>query len=194
MTATLLVRGFEHVIPGLIRLDEDVRAAYVNENRYEMEKVLTEAKKQVPVDTGNLKNSGFLEVQAKSNGVDVSIGFRSDYAVYVHEDLHAKHPGGGNAKFLENPMKRAMRNWDERVAKGVLKALEASAKGSHAHGSAGPDIVPKLAGRKKRKWSEKRLERLLVLNHKAHNQHLKDAKKAEKKLFHNPGPRRKKAP
>jgi hypothetical protein len=37
----------------------------------------------------------------------VAVGFRAEYATFVHEDLTAYHPGGGQAKYLESPL-RAM--------------------------------------------------------------------------------------
>lgn len=33
----------------------------------------------------------------------VAVGYTMHYAVYVHEDLTANHPNGGQAKFLEQP-------------------------------------------------------------------------------------------
>lgn len=33
------------------------------------------------------------------------VTYTAPYAVYVHEDLTAKHPNGGQAKFLEQPMR-----------------------------------------------------------------------------------------
>jgi hypothetical protein len=38
-----------------------------------------------------------------------NVGYSAPYAVYVHENLTANHPNGGQAKFLEQPM-RAMRD------------------------------------------------------------------------------------
>jgi hypothetical protein len=37
-----------------------------------------------------------------------TVGFTASYAIYVHEDLQANHPNGGQAKFLEQPA-RALR-------------------------------------------------------------------------------------
>jgi uncharacterized protein (DUF1501 family) len=37
----------------------------------------------------------------------VSVGFSAPYSVFVHEDLTAYHAGGGQAKYLESPL-RAM--------------------------------------------------------------------------------------
>lgn len=39
----------------------------------------------------------------KGTNSSVKVGYRTNYAVYVHENLQANHPNGGEAKFLENP-------------------------------------------------------------------------------------------
>jgi len=46
--------------------------------------------------------------QKKDNGI-CTVGYSAPYAIYVHEDLQANHPNGGQAKFLERPA-RQMRN------------------------------------------------------------------------------------
>lgn len=37
--------------------------------------------------------------------IEASVGFSAPYAIYVHENLEANHPNGGEAKFLENAIK-----------------------------------------------------------------------------------------
>jgi len=64
--------------------------------------VQRESQKIVPVDTGNLKGGAFTRnVGGKEWDVDVIVGYVADYAVYVHEDLDAKHNPGQRAKYLE---------------------------------------------------------------------------------------------
>mgnify|MGYP006275049749 CR=1 FL=1 len=33
----------------------------------------------------------------------VKVGYTAEYAIYVHENLEAHHPNGGQAKYLEQP-------------------------------------------------------------------------------------------
>lgn len=77
----------------------------------------------VPVDTGELKESG--KVTADATGAIVSYERTSpegfDVATHVHEDLTANHPGGGQAKFLESPM---------HSAHGEILGAEAAAFGA----------------------------------------------------------------
>lgn len=61
---------------------------------------------QVPVDTGDLKESGKVSGEGllaavSYNGISPE-GF--DYGTKNHEDTTLHHPNGGNAKFLEGPM------------------------------------------------------------------------------------------
>lgn len=80
------------------------------------EQIMIEAKKQTPVDTGNLRASGHVKLPKWENTwVYVTLGFGGPagtgagqtkdvgYAVYVHENLTARHKVG-SAKFLERPM------------------------------------------------------------------------------------------
>lgn len=58
----------------------------------------------VPVDKNNLKPGAFTRnIGGSGFDTDVIVGYVADYAVYVHEDLQAKHKPGKQAKFLEEP-------------------------------------------------------------------------------------------
>jgi hypothetical protein len=58
----------------------------------------------VPVDLNNLRPSAFTRnVGGKGFQTDMVVGYTADYAVYVHEDLEAKHKPGKKAKYLEGP-------------------------------------------------------------------------------------------
>lgn len=60
------------------------------------------------------KVEGSIAVQAalqklanKAEGkVSVNVGYTTNYALIVHEDLTMNHPNGGNAKYLEGPFRR----------------------------------------------------------------------------------------
>lgn len=54
-----------------------------------------------PVDTGDLKGSAFHEVK----DLEATIGFKEPYAMRQHEEVGFRHPKGGQAKFLEQPLK-----------------------------------------------------------------------------------------
>lgn len=95
---------------------------------------------RVPVDRGMLRKSGHVEKPERRAGVVVVlVGFGGPagsgnhggdsndetvgYAVYVHEDLTARHTVGA-AKFLTAPAMEEMGKWPAAVARDLGRALE----------------------------------------------------------------------
>ena len=72
------------------------------------EKILAISQERVPVDTGSLKASGFVESETSPKGPVVKVGYSPQgvlhYAVFVHENLEIPHnnPEGAQAKFLQS--------------------------------------------------------------------------------------------
>lgn len=60
--------------------------------------IIADAKKMCPVDTGRLRDTGYAGPPTGFPAV-VETGFGTDYGLYVHEDLTARHPTG-EALFL----------------------------------------------------------------------------------------------
>lgn len=62
-----------------------------------------------------------LHAKSKAAGSDVSVvvGYTAAYAVYVHENMEAQHPRGGQAKFLETPARRLSNVLRDIVLKAV---------------------------------------------------------------------------
>jgi hypothetical protein len=86
----------------------------------EAENIMTESKREIPVDTGTARDSGFVEEPKFEEGkVSVSLGYggaaskinpktgepSGAYIIPLHE-RQATHHGGQKWKFLEDPMKR----------------------------------------------------------------------------------------
>ena len=88
--------------------------------------IMTDAKRRVPVDLGNLKGSGYVTAPtATPGGTHVEVGFggpAAGYAIYVHEDLSAHHPVG-EAKYLENAVEAKAQAAFAHIAKRVEEAL-----------------------------------------------------------------------
>lgn len=61
-------------------------------------KVLRVSKALVPVDRGDLRKSGRVRV----DGTTVTVSYSAPHAFLQHERLDYKHPGGGQAKYLES--------------------------------------------------------------------------------------------
>ena len=101
---------------------EMARAVY----EFAQGEVLPVAKERTPVDYGILRDSGVVEQpQIKGNVISVKIGFgggAAHYAIYVHEDLDAKHEVG-QAKFLSSSMDEASGKFVDFVSANLARAL-----------------------------------------------------------------------
>lgn len=75
------------------------------------------AQQRTPVDTGNLKNSAYTRKQGE---LGVTVGFSAAYAIFVHEDVEARHTTG-QAKFLES----ALRDNREAIRQILLRSARA---------------------------------------------------------------------
>ena len=66
--------------------------------------IFDESQRLVPVDTGKLKASGFVNARMTQKGAKVDIGYgkgnRPDYAMMVHERLESAHASPTQAKYL----------------------------------------------------------------------------------------------
>lgn len=51
--------------------------------------------------------------------VRVDVGYTAPYAVYVHEDLEASHPNGGQAKYLEQPARTLAKDMMDIIVTSV---------------------------------------------------------------------------
>jgi hypothetical protein len=88
------------------------------------EKVLPASKELVPVDTGRLRDSGFVEGPEIGGGsASAEIGYDTPYATKQHEDLSLNHPHGGTSKFLEMPLHQWAEGAAERVIRRALESL-----------------------------------------------------------------------
>lgn len=80
-----------------------------------------ESQKIVPIDKGVLRNSANTRLEGKGLEVAAIVSYGTEYAIYVHEDLEAKHKEGKQAKFLEQPL----RDKRARLAEIVAEAIDA---------------------------------------------------------------------
>jgi hypothetical protein len=80
-----------------------------------------ESMKIVPVDLNNLRPSARTDnVGGSGLSADIVVhyGAGADYAVYVHEDMDAKHKPGKTAKYLERPALEKKNEIFNIIAKG----------------------------------------------------------------------------
>ena len=66
------------------------------------EHVLQVSRTEVPVDEGTLERSGTASVDR--DAMKAAVSYDTPYAVVQHEDQTLSHPGGGKAKYLEDPL------------------------------------------------------------------------------------------
>lgn len=97
--------GIDKIIGKLATAPNETKRAVAQVINELSEEVLYRSNEYVPVDKGTLRSSGnVIRAKNEGNAVVGGVGYggaASKYAVYVHENLNANHPKGGQAKYLE---------------------------------------------------------------------------------------------
>jgi hypothetical protein len=121
------LRGEEQMIANLRRLAREEPHKVGRALYEEGEDIMREAKLITPVDTGTLRGSGHVRLpEIKLGSVSVELGFggaAAPYAIYVHENLTARHNPPTRAKYLEEPLKAAQRGMAARLARKLKEWL-----------------------------------------------------------------------
>ena len=99
------IRGVDSVIKNFNKKLSEIKDASKDSIRDVALDLISKAKERAPLDTGDLRGSGFTEFKESSTEYVARVGFTEPYALVQHEDLTFKHPQGGEAKYLENPLK-----------------------------------------------------------------------------------------
>lgn len=84
--------------------------------------VLADSQAEVPIDTGELLESGVIVENLDPPSPNVRIGYGAEHALIVHENLDASHPVG-KAKFLQDPFNKRKNGMARRIAKSTLDAV-----------------------------------------------------------------------
>jgi len=88
------------------------------------EHVIGDAQQLTPVDTGALQASGTTEpAELHGSRIEKAIGFNTDYAAAVHENLNAHHETG-QAKFLETAMSKNAPKFNDFMARRLKPYME----------------------------------------------------------------------
>lgn len=78
-----------------------------------------ESQKVVPVDTSNLKGGAETRnIGGRSFKADIIVMYKAVYAIFVHEDLDAKHKTGKIAKYLESVAREKLKEIFRIIGKG----------------------------------------------------------------------------
>jgi hypothetical protein len=117
MNVELRVDGPEELLNSIQRFANEYPQVAAQALYDELRLVMNESQRQVPVDTGILRASGSVDVPMSEGGIITSsLGYSTNYAVYVHENLEAFHKPPTKAKFLEDPLYQAIDGMLERIA------------------------------------------------------------------------------
>lgn len=85
------------------------------------------SQKYVPVDTGVLKDSGFLEIERRGKNPRVVIGYgkggKPDYAGIVHERVDIPHKSPTKAQYLLDALVEDESGIQRRIITGYKKAF-----------------------------------------------------------------------
>lgn len=123
---TIEVKGTEKLRRALAELGERALFEAGKALYAEAELIMTESKKQCPVDTGTLRSTGYVEEPEHSGDqATVQMGYggpAAPYAVVQHERLDFKHKVG-KAKYLEDPVKAAAPKLPRALAERLRRVL-----------------------------------------------------------------------
>jgi hypothetical protein len=113
----MALEGLDKALKNINRQIAKIKNVSVKEMREIGMDLHSKSAELAPVDTGDLRGSGY-DYTGKLNGEIVTeVGFKQVYAVVQHENLEFNHPQGGEAKYLEKPLKKNTRRYVERLAK-----------------------------------------------------------------------------
>lgn len=134
---TVKIGGIGGFITRLTNLETAASRQAREAVRAAAELVMSRSIPQVPVDTGALRDSNYIEdVASDKREARVTFGYggpniqtnpktgkpTTDYYLYVHERLDLHHPHG-NAKFFEKPLIESLDELEETVGAKLLQVF-----------------------------------------------------------------------
>jgi len=79
---------------------------------------------QAPIDTGDLRaNCSVSPIREEGNRKYITVGYNLPYARRQHEHVEYRHPKGGKAKYLEDPYKENVENYERMIAEAIRKEI-----------------------------------------------------------------------
>ena len=129
MAKSIEIENIDKLINLLQKGGAGARQALRQSLYVEAQIAFAESQQEVPVDLGNLRNSGpayGVQVNSFGDTLEITLGYggvAASYALIVHEDMNARHKGGTKAKYLEDPIKRRANGLAGRLLSNVENAL-----------------------------------------------------------------------
>ena len=113
-------KNMEHVIKHIEGVTPEAIA-------WGLQPIMDKSQELVPVDTGTLKRSGFIETRRTAGGTIAAIGYGRHgiphYTAFVHENLLVRHAKGKSAKFLEIAIQEKIGDFRRRVERFMAKTM-----------------------------------------------------------------------
>ena len=81
--------------------------------------LLRESLQIVPIDKHFLERSGETHLEGVGFNSAAVVSYSTAYAIYVHEDLNARHKPGRTAKYLETPLRTKRKPIQQSVLSGM---------------------------------------------------------------------------
>jgi hypothetical protein len=86
--------------------------------------LLARAAPLAPIDEGTLRASGHVELERLDAGrQEVVVSFNTPYAAVQHERTDYEHPRGGQAKYLEEPLKELAPRYERVLGEAIRREL-----------------------------------------------------------------------
>ncbi len=101
-----------------------IRRAAEKATRESMIDLQGRAQRLAPIETGDLRASAQWAVKAMPDGSIVGgVAFPLPYAAAQHEGVDFNHPRGGEAKYLERPLKENADRYSKHVSNTIKREL-----------------------------------------------------------------------
>ena len=103
------ITNIEDLAKDAERLNAGYREAVGTALFQEASKVMNNSQDQCPVRYGVLRASGYVSDPYEiGTAIKIDLGYSANYAIYVHENLEARHLPPTKAKYLEDPVNLAL--------------------------------------------------------------------------------------
>ncbi len=121
------VEQFKVIMRRLRKIVKDIEEATPDAVIHGLQPIFDESQRLVPVKTGDLKASGYLEERSSGKTVRVEVGYarggKPTYAGAVHERLDVAHDAPTQAKFLEHAVDKHIDEVGPRIAEFIGKRV-----------------------------------------------------------------------
>lgn len=111
----------------LMRVIKGIEGLTPEALEYGVQPIYDKSQVYVPVKTGDLKVSGFVDSGVTSRGARVVVSYgkggKPEYAVFVHEMVDFQHDAPTQAKFLEYAVDEHINEVAPRVAKFIKDGI-----------------------------------------------------------------------